>query len=406
MPYPLYLSLRYLKARPIAYLATVVVCLSVASVIVVLAVLRGLQETIIQNARSIHADLVISSSRGRTIPHHESVLEKIGSLEPVESCAPELHQFALIETSRQQSFALLRGIPMDPRDPTLPLARILPEQKTHGLQVGAKLMEDLLLEPGEEVVLYAPTYTPLYLAGSRLPTIGKGTFRVEGSLVSWDYMTDHYTILLPLGAMQKLLRQTEPPGASRIQVRLRPGHPLEPVAALVEKTLGDSFFVRTWKEMNQQLAEFQAVENKIMAVILSFTILACGFAIFAMLAMLVKEKTRDIGILNSLGAGKVGIATTFLLCGAWIGTIGGAMGAWLGVSFCRRIQAIEAFLQQRLHLDFYFREAYYLKEIPVSSSLAWAWEVALFAALICVLSSLVPAWKAAGTDPIQTLRYE
>jgi lipoprotein-releasing system permease protein len=138
-----------------------------------------------------------------------------------------------------------------------------------------------------------------------------------------------------------------------------------------------------------------------------FLIIAvAGFGILAIFYMIVVEKTRDIGILKSLGASSRGVMSIFLTYGLALGVVGSGVGVALGLLFVRYINEIEGVLAFIIGRKVFDERIYYFPSIPTQVNAFTVVWVALGAIVIAVLASVLPARRAARLHPVQALRYE
>ncbi|NOR65172.1 MAG: FtsX-like permease family protein, partial [Candidatus Scalindua sp.] len=149
-----------------------------------------------------------------------------------------------------------------------------------------------------------------------------------------------------------------------------------------------------------------ALEKRVMAFILFFIIIVAGFNILAILTMIVFEKSKDIGILKALGATTKGIMFIFLMNGFFIGLLGSAIGAGVGLAFINRINWIEKTVYNYSGWRPFPPEVYYFNEIPTVVDVKSIITIISFSIACGILFSIYPALKAARLDPIETLRYE
>ncbi len=166
------------------------------------------------------------------------------------------------------------------------------------------------------------------------------------------------------------------------------------------------FQVRTWEQKQGPLIEAVEVESAILNVLLFLIIAVAGFGILAIFYMIVVEKTRDIGILKSLGASRRGVMSIFLSYGLSLGVVGSGAGVVLGLLFVYYINEIEGMLSAISGRKVFDESIYYFKEIPTAVHLSMVLWVAFGAMLIAVLASVLPARRAAQLHPVQALRYE
>ena len=164
--------------------------------------------------------------------------------------------------------------------------------------------------------------------------------------------------------------------------------------------------VQTWQDTQRPLLNAVNLELTILNILLFLIIGVAGFGILATFFMIVVEKTRDIGILKSLGASGRGIMAIFLGYGLSLGTVGTGVGIVMGLAFVWNINRIADLLQRLTGREIYDPMIYFFDEIPTIIS-PWmvAW-VAIGAVAIAVLASVLPALRAARMHPVEALRYE
>jgi lipoprotein-releasing system permease protein len=122
--------------------------------------------------------------------------------------------------------------------------------------------------------------------------------------------------------------------------------------------------------------------------------------------MLVKDKTRDIAILRTMGATRGMILRIFMLSGASIGVVGTLVGAVLGIEFASHIEQIRQLVQDVLHVNVFNEEIYFLTRIPARIDPREVVTVLVMAFGLSFLATLYPSWRAARLDPVEALRYE
>ena len=164
--------------------------------------------------------------------------------------------------------------------------------------------------------------------------------------------------------------------------------------------------VQTWEQYRGAL--LGAIENErvLMAIMLSLVLLVAGFTVFAILSMMVTEKTRDIGILTALGATPRGVMQLFLNIALWNALIGATLGAVLGVWGAIKIDPIERWLSSTLGVEIFDRNVYLFDHIPSRVQPLWVGTIVLGAFVCTLLFAALPAWRAARIDPLSALRYE
>jgi lipoprotein-releasing system permease protein len=167
--------------------------------------------------------------------------------------------------------------------------------------------------------------------------------------------------------------------------------------SLIEE-LGFGYWIKTWMEINKNLFSSLKLEKTVMFIILVLIVLVACFNIISTLIMTVMEKTKDIGILKSLGATRSSIASVFTYCGLIIGIIGTIIGASIGILACYLLKTYKFI---KLPADIY-----YLETLPVNIQWTDSLIIAFSAILISFLATLYPAYQAAKLNPVEALRYE
>ena len=165
-------------------------------------------------------------------------------------------------------------------------------------------------------------------------------------------------------------------------------------------------FVYTWADMNSSLFSALKVERNVMFIILSLIIIVAAFNIISGLTILVKNKTRDIAILKSIGVLNKSIIKIFFLVGVTIGTSATIFGIFLGVIFSLYIENFRQFLSSTFNISLFPEEIYFLSKMPSEINLNSIAIIAICSILITIIVSIFPAFKAAKMDPIKSLKYE
>jgi lipoprotein-releasing system permease protein len=264
-----------------------------------------------------------------------------------------------------------------------------------------------LAPPGTKVSLLFPR------AGQSRAEGAYDTFTVVGYFKSGMSEYDSTHVYVPLERLQdmRLLRDVRGRGAvNQIQIKAKPGVSLDDMAKHIQDALDElqpAFFrVSTWEEKQGPLLGAVVVEQGILNILLFFIIAVAGFGILAIFSMIVVEKTRDIGVMKSLGASTAGIRGIFLGYGLLLGTVGSGVGMAGGLLFVRYINECERALSRLMHRKVFDDTIYYFNSIPTlvePFTVAW---IVTGAMLIAVLASIWPAHRAAHVHPVRSLRYE
>ena len=161
-----------------------------------------------------------------------------------------------------------------------------------------------------------------------------------------------------------------------------------------------------WTQSNDSFFAAVQVEQNVMFLILTLIIVVAAFNVISSLIMMVKDKTRDIAVLRTLGAGRGAVMRIFLMCGASVGVTGTLIGTALGIVFCLNIERLRQALQSITGTDLFNPEVYYLEHLPAKLDWGEVSQIILMALALSLLATLYPSWRAARTDPVEALRNE
>jgi len=165
-------------------------------------------------------------------------------------------------------------------------------------------------------------------------------------------------------------------------------------------------FVYSWSDMNSSLFSALKVERNVMFIILSLIIIVAAFNIISGLTILVKNKTREIAILKSIGVLNKSIVKIFFLVGVIIGTSATIFGIFLGVTFSMYVENLRQFLSSVFNISLFPEEIYFLSTMPSEINPSSIFIISFCSIFITIIVSIFPALKAAKLNPIQALKYE
>jgi len=190
-----------------------------------------------------------------------------------------------------------------------------------------------------------------------------------------------------------------------LEIYLKNPQNIENQKAITQKIFPNEF-VYSWSDMNSSLFSALKVERNVMFIILSLIIIVAAFNIISGLTILVKNKTREIAILKSIGVLNKSIVKIFFLVGVIIGTSATIFGIFLGVTFSMYVENLRQFLSSVFNISLFPEEIYFLSTMPSEINPSSIFIISLCSIFITIIVSIFPALKAAKLDPIQALKYE
>ncbi|MFP6668625.1 MAG: FtsX-like permease family protein [Pirellulales bacterium] len=264
--------------------------------------------------------------------------------------------------------------------------------------------DHFLTLPGDDVTLTFPTTdTP--------PQAVNATFTIVDFYESKMSEYDSAFVFAPLDEIQRLRNMVDPTtgatSVTAIQIKLKEGVSLNAVRDTLRRTFPPEYYaISTWRDKQGPLLAAVQMETVILNILLFLIIAVAGFGILAIFFMIVVEKTKDIGVLKSLGASGSGIMSIFLSYGLSLGVVGSGVGLALGLLFVHNIDRVRHAIEHVTGQQVFDPDIYYFQEIPtIVEPLTIAWIIS-GAIGIAVLFSILPALRAARLHPVEALRYE
>ena len=176
-----------------------------------------------------------------------------------------------------------------------------------------------------------------------------------------------------------------------------------------KKKIQDLFpehFVYSWADLNKSFFGALKVERNVMFIILSLIIIVAAFNIISGLTILVKNKTKEIAILRTLGIAQRSITKIFFIVGFSIGFLATLTGVLIGVLFSYNIETIRLLLSKLFNISLFPEEIYFLSKMPSEIDLNSIIIISLCSLFITILVSIFPAYSASKLDPVKALKYE
>ena len=190
-----------------------------------------------------------------------------------------------------------------------------------------------------------------------------------------------------------------------LEIYLDKPEQVELIKEKVQKLFSDHY-VYSWADLNKSFFGALKVERNVMFIILTLIIVVAAFNIISGLTILVKNKTREIAILRTLGISKNSISKIFFLTGFTIGLLATITGVTIGILFSYYIEEIRVLITSIFNIRLFPEEIYFLSQMPSEINFGYILVISLFSLLITFLATIFPSLSAAKLDPIMALKYE
>jgi lipoprotein-releasing system permease protein len=401
------ITLRFLRARKkdgflnvISIFSFIGISLGVAVLIIVMSVMNGFRAELINKIVGFNAHITVDPYQNKIeVEKIDQNLKNI-SKNLILSNSGE----AIIIKSSLSKGILLRGYKSNDFaklqifDNNLFLGNNEVLSKNY-ISIGKELSFTLNLDIGDSVSLMSSAGNETIIGN--LPK--QKTFLVSSIFESGMAEFDNNIAFINLKTLEEFFNLDE--NDRNLEIYLKNPQNIE-----YQKSVAQSFFpnefVYSWSDMNSSLFSALKVERNVMFIILSLIIIVAAFNIISGLTILVKNKTRDIAILKSIGVLNKSIVKIFFLIGVIIGTSATIFGIFLGVTFSLYVENIRQLISTLFDIRLFPEEIYFLSSMPSEINTFSIFVISLCSIFITVIVSIFPALKAAKLDPIKALKYE
>lgn len=412
------IAARYLGAKKkdggvglIAVLSFACIMLAIFAMITIMSIMNGFRSQMIDMTIGLDGHMYVGSASANPTPLEIIGLrDRVSKIDGVENAFIFSQTQTFVQAGNQTAPALVTGISAEDLSDIDLISENLIAGSLNGfgtghnggdkVVIGVYLANRLGVIAGDRITIYSPVLkvTPF---GSR-PVFK--SYEVAAIFASGLYSADNLNIYMPIIQASLFFNQGRSP--TDIQLRLNNADAIHDMKTKIRGAVKEPVFIETWEDKNQTTATALRTEQISMRFIFAIVVLIAIFPILSAMIMLVKNKSKDIAILKTIGATSSSILRIFLMAGAAIGILGTIAGVILGIIFCLNIEYIQAAIEAVTGTELFPADVYGIDHIPVKILTSEVVTVAFWGFLVATLATYFPALTASRTDPVEALRYE
>ena len=406
------IAMRYLRSRRrdafisvISTLSLVGIALGVATLIIVMAVMNGFRAELFDKILGVSGHMLVQPME-TPLTEYEDLAARIEGADGVRMAVPFVEGQALVSGPTGSSGAIVRGVrAQDFERLDFVSGHILFGSaddfgKEKGAIIGSRLAQSLGVTLGGAIQLISPdgAVTPFGVT----PRVETYPIQAVFEIGMSEY--DGAFIYLPLEAAQLYFNEDDK--VTAVEIYADDPDAMDALREEVREAAVRPVFLVDWRQRNRTFFSALVVERNVMFIILTLIILVAALNVVSGMTMLVKEKTRDIAILRTIGATRGSVLRIFLMVGLSIGVAGTLIGFLLGTLIAQNVEAIRQAISSLLQVELFSPELYYLARLPAEMDSFETGLVVMMALGLSLLATIYPAWKAARTDPVVSLKAE
>ena len=377
------------------------IMLGVAILIIVMSVMNGFKTDLTKKILGLNPHIVIEPN---SFEINDLYISKISNNFKNFTLSRSFSGEGIIITNENAKGVILKGVDKNEENIIEFFNRFVVDGnlKDFGagkILIGSELAYNLNLKEGESINVMSSAFvsTPL----GNLPK--QENFKVAGIFNTGFLEFDQNLIFLNIEDVLAIFEKDKKD--QNIEIYLQ-----DPLKANFYKKkiqkIDQNFFIYTWSDLNKSLFSALKVERNVMFLILSLIVVVAAFNIISGLTILIKNKTKEIAILKTLGLSNNSIKKTFFLTGLSIGFFATVSGIVLGVLFSINVEKIRIFLSLAFNFEIFPSNIYFLEELPSEINLYSILVIFLISIFISMVASYLPAMRISKMSTFRALRYE
>ncbi|MBD3167905.1 MAG: lipoprotein-releasing ABC transporter permease subunit [candidate division Zixibacteria bacterium] len=406
MRYEFFIASRYMMSREksriisvITFISIAGIAVGVAALVIVLSVMNGFESGIREKIIGITSHITVTAYEGDGIKPTEEIFDNINSVPGVVASMPVVQGKVAVSSRYSADGVMLRGVDKnkigevsDVKSQMILGEFDFGDKEEPGIVIGFTLADNLGVTTGSRLKVFSLSdneFDPL----TARPLVN--IYTVKGIFETGMFEYDASLVYIDIKEAQWMFSMDDK--VSFIDVKTENIYKAKSIAEKVNDKLDYRFFASDWSRTHKNLFSWMTLEKWAMFIALSLIIAVAGINIISNLIMVVLEKRKDIGILQTMGATKSSIKAIFLAKGLIVSMIGILIGLILGVGLC--------LIQDEYAIISLPAEIYFISELPVEINIGDIAAITLVALAVTFVASLYPASRAASLTPAQIIRY-